>query len=129
MSAVINYAKHNHQLYLTIAGVITINYLQEDQIIKKDSMNSNLFFILTALCGLVYTWCLIRAHFLTVKLDRFIHVPHSRDGEITIHDLMLVKHEVTGVHFKEARGAILNLWFSNIIAVAYLVVAILFIVL
>ena len=90
-------------------------------------MNGNLFFILTALCGLVYTWCLMRAHFLTVKLDRYITVPHSQNGEITMHDLALVKHEVTGVHFKEAQGALLNLRVSNIVGVVYLVIAIVFI--
>jgi hypothetical protein len=91
------------------------------------NMYGDLFFILTILLGFTYIYCLFRAHFFMVKLDRLTNVPRSKCGEIREQDLLLLKGSAIAEYATDAQTALLNLQVSNIIAVLYLTGAIAFI--
>lgn len=84
-------------------------------------MYSDIFFLLTAVSVLAYTYCLLRVHFLAVKLDRCTGVPRSGSGEIRVADLQHVKAAASEEYcVTAAQTAITNLRISNFIAISYL---------
>ncbi|MBD1395502.1 hypothetical protein [Mucilaginibacter glaciei] len=83
-------------------------------------MYSELFLFFTLVSGSGYTYCLLRAHFLEVKMDHFTRIPRSRCGEIRLSDLRLAKASTFDEHYAlDAETAILYLQLSNFIAVGY----------
>jgi len=85
-------------------------------------MIGNLYLILSSIAGAVYTYCLLQAHFLIVKLDREIEVPRSRFGEIRVRDLKIINAAVRGTAFYEhSKKALFNIQLSNFVAIAYAV--------
>lgn len=99
-------------------------------VIGNLAFHSGLFFLLTALLGVAYTYCLLRAHFLAVKVDRYAPVSRSKCGEISVKDLRRVKTSVQGWPYATvAQTAILYMRISNLIAVSYLVGLALFVLL